>query len=192
MAAFMAFLSMASGMILEVTMAHSMSMTVQHHSPPVIVVAYDPSWPQRFNAEREALAAALGAHLVGPIEHIGSTAVVGMPAKPIIDIMVGVSGLAESLDIIPLVKVLGYHYFPYRPTSCIGSASPPTRCGPTTYAVPLGSRLWRDQRRFATLCEPTPIWPRSTPRSRARWLTGSAAILRPTPAFRGAGAGWPP
>ena len=59
-------------------------------SEPVEVVEYDPAWPERFAEERDRIAARLGPPALA-IEHIGSTAVAGLPAKPIIDIMVGVA-----------------------------------------------------------------------------------------------------
>src|SRR5579862_4070101 len=52
---------------------------------PVIVVEYDPRWPQFFEVLRRQIAGALG-HLAAAIEHVGSTAVPGLSAKPIIDI----------------------------------------------------------------------------------------------------------
>ena len=58
---------------------------------PIHVVPYDPTWPVRFDEERAALAGVLAPWLA---EHIGSTAVPGLVAKPVIDIMAAV----ESLD----------------------------------------------------------------------------------------------
>lgn len=52
---------------------------------PVVIVEYDPEWPARFERERERVAAALG-DLVERIEHVGSTAVPGLAAKPVIDL----------------------------------------------------------------------------------------------------------
>ena len=51
---------------------------------------YDPSWPARFEAERSALADAIGEWIEEGIHHVGSTAVPGLEAKPIIDILAGV------------------------------------------------------------------------------------------------------
>jgi GrpB-like predicted nucleotidyltransferase (UPF0157 family) len=51
---------------------------------PVVIVDYDPRWPAIFDMHRARLAAALGA-LAERIEHVGSTAVPGLAAKPIID-----------------------------------------------------------------------------------------------------------
>lgn len=53
--------------------------------------------------------------MVGTIEHVGSTAVPGLAAKPVIDIMVGVKDLESSRPAIPAVEALGYCYAPYRP-----------------------------------------------------------------------------
>jgi GrpB-like predicted nucleotidyltransferase (UPF0157 family) len=63
---------------------------------PNLVVAYDLNWPARFEKERAALAGAIGEWIVGDIHHIGSTAVPGLDAKPIIDILVGVEDLETS------------------------------------------------------------------------------------------------
>lgn len=46
------------------------------------IVDYDPRWPGMFEAERTLLLGALGPWLAGPVEHIGSTAVIGLRAKP--------------------------------------------------------------------------------------------------------------
>ena len=55
----------------------------------LVVVPYDPAWPERFEAVREQLAAALARAAVAvlSIEHVGSTAVPGLAAKPVIDIV---------------------------------------------------------------------------------------------------------
>jgi GrpB-like predicted nucleotidyltransferase (UPF0157 family) len=50
---------------------------------PIRLVAYDPQWPQLFLEEREALQRILKPWLAGPIEHVGSTAVPGLTAKPV-------------------------------------------------------------------------------------------------------------
>lgn len=81
---------------------------------PVEIVDYDPVWPARFNEESESLRRVLMPWLAGPIEHIGSTAVPGLAAKPIIDIMAGVETLERSRDAIEAAATLGYCYFPYQ------------------------------------------------------------------------------
>jgi GrpB-like predicted nucleotidyltransferase (UPF0157 family) len=62
---------------------------------PIEIVPYDPSWPVRFQTEATVLRRALRTWIVGPIEHIGSTAVSGLAAKPVIDIMAGVHTLDD-------------------------------------------------------------------------------------------------
>jgi GrpB-like predicted nucleotidyltransferase (UPF0157 family) len=57
---------------------------------PVHIVSHDPDWPTKFEAERKLLIDAIGRWLLaGSIEHIGSTAIPGLAAKPVIDIMPG-------------------------------------------------------------------------------------------------------
>ncbi len=78
---------------------------------PVEVVPYDPSWPQMFDEERGRILDALGSRAVG-IEHVGSTAVPGLCAKPVIDIMVGVRTLDEAPKCVGALEGLGYEYVP--------------------------------------------------------------------------------
>jgi GrpB-like predicted nucleotidyltransferase (UPF0157 family) len=55
----------------------------------IVIVDYDQAWPARFDVERDRVAAALGPHALR-IEHVGSTSVPGLAAKPVIDIAVAV------------------------------------------------------------------------------------------------------
>lgn len=64
--------------------------------PRVFLVPYDPQWPAQFAAEASAVKTAMGELLLA-IHHIGSTAIPGMAAKPIIDIL-AVVGNAAALD----------------------------------------------------------------------------------------------
>jgi GrpB-like predicted nucleotidyltransferase (UPF0157 family) len=77
---------------------------------PVEIVPYDPSWPARFKQEAKLLRRTLVAGLVGPIEHIGSTAIPGLVAKPVIDIMAGVASLDASRPAIAVLIDMGYCY----------------------------------------------------------------------------------
>ena len=75
----------------------------------VTVVPYDPDWPRQFDEERRALAGVFaGGEAV--IEHIGSTAVPGLGAKPVIDIMVGVPALADIEGRVAALEAAGYEY----------------------------------------------------------------------------------
>ncbi|MGB8354353.1 MAG: GrpB family protein [Chthoniobacteraceae bacterium] len=67
---------------------------------PIHLVDYDPQWPRLFEEERALLHPILLPWLAGPIEHIGSTAVPGLAAKPVIDIMAAVKTLEESKEAI--------------------------------------------------------------------------------------------
>jgi GrpB-like predicted nucleotidyltransferase (UPF0157 family) len=74
-----------------------------------MLVAYDPLWPAAFEDEKLRLVKALGPVAKG-IEHYGSTAVQGLCAKPILDIMVGISPLSEWERCKPPLESLGYDY----------------------------------------------------------------------------------
>jgi len=78
----------------------------------IVVSDYDPAWSVMFEHERANLRTALGP-LVLTIEHIGSTAVPGLAAKPIIDLQASVRSLAEAKShcVNPL-QALGYTYMP--------------------------------------------------------------------------------
>ena len=78
----------------------------------VAVVVYDPRWPELFEKERRHLLSCLPADLLKRIEHFGSTAVPGLAAKPIVDILVEVSSLDETKQrIAPILEAQGYDYF---------------------------------------------------------------------------------
>jgi len=71
---------------------------------PVVLRAYDPHWPGMFEAERERLLS-LFPHDFIAIEHIGSTAVPGLAAKPVIDILAGVASMDAARALVaPLCK----------------------------------------------------------------------------------------
>jgi len=78
---------------------------------PIIIVDYDPRWPQLYKEEKARIIAALGRWLAD-IQHVGSTAVPGLAAKPIIDIMPALRSLDDTPRIIEPMRRLGYQYFP--------------------------------------------------------------------------------
>jgi GrpB-like predicted nucleotidyltransferase (UPF0157 family) len=80
-------------------------------SAPVIIVDYDERWPQMFRAEAALIQGAIGRWLAA-IEHVGSTAVPGLAAKPVIDIMPGLRSLADAPEIIGPMEAIGYEYVP--------------------------------------------------------------------------------
>jgi GrpB-like predicted nucleotidyltransferase (UPF0157 family) len=82
----------------------------QYGGGRILIHEYNPKWPLMFDRERAAIAASLDRHVVA-IEHIGSTAVPGLPAKPIIDLLVGVENLAEArADCLKELQARGYTY----------------------------------------------------------------------------------
>src|SRR5215211_2943811 len=74
---------------------------------PISVETYDPAWPAQFATEAARLRGGLDASALA-IEHIGSTAVAGLAAKPIVDVMVGVNELNPRDDLASQLAVLGY------------------------------------------------------------------------------------
>ena len=87
------------------------------------VVPYDPRWPEVFEEERLHLQCCLPAGLIKRIVHFGSTAVPGLSAKPIVDILVEVTSLDETKKkIAPILEAQGYDYF-WRPSW--GEDTPP-------------------------------------------------------------------
>ena len=80
-------------------------------SKPVVIAAYDPGWPERYRQQATDILGAIGSRLVG-IEHIGSTSVPGLAAKPIIDVMAGLPSLAHADDCIAPLEALGYDFVP--------------------------------------------------------------------------------
>jgi GrpB-like predicted nucleotidyltransferase (UPF0157 family) len=78
---------------------------------PIIVVPYDPRWPELFEEERIRIEQAIGPWTM-EIEHVGSTAVPGLAAKPVLDIMVGVRSLEDSPVLVEWLSGIGYRYLP--------------------------------------------------------------------------------
>ena len=89
----------------------------------VTIAPYDPAWPELFRQEKEHLLSCLPNDLIRRIEHFGSTAVPGLAAKPIVDMLVAVADLqATRVRIAPVLESQGYDYF-WRPTH--GDDGPP-------------------------------------------------------------------
>ena len=84
---------------------------------------YNTEWPKLFKKERKHLLHCLPKKLIRRIEHFGSTAILGLAAKPIIDILVEVTSLNETKKkIVPILEGQGYDYF-WRPS--FGDDIPP-------------------------------------------------------------------
>lgn len=74
---------------------------------PIQLVAYDPAWPQLFAREAERVRAALGDQVL-QLEHVGSTAVPGLAAKPKIDMLLVVANTADETAYVPALTAAGY------------------------------------------------------------------------------------
>ncbi|WP_328371741.1 GrpB family protein [Micromonospora zamorensis] len=73
----------------------------------VVIEEYDRAWARRFTAVRSSLTEALGALIIA-VEHVGSTAVPGLAAKPVIDIDLVIEDTAEESGYLPALERLGY------------------------------------------------------------------------------------
>lgn len=115
----------------------------------VILSDYDPDWVFRFDTERRWLESVIGRYLHGTVEHVGSTAVPGLVAKPVIDIMFGVRSLETARAAIGTLTANGYCYFPYKPDVmhwfCKPSAEHRTH---HLHLVPYESELWQERIAF--------------------------------------------
>jgi len=79
---------------------------------PVFLKDHDPAWSTKFEVDRHAIERALR-HRRTRIEHIGSTAIPGLAAKPVIDIMVLIDDITTFRDCVEPLRELHYHYVPY-------------------------------------------------------------------------------
>lgn len=77
----------------------------------IAVVEYDPRWPAFYEEEKARIVGAIGSVIVA-VEHVGSTAVPGLGAKPIIDIMVGIRDFALGERCVQPLASLGYEHRP--------------------------------------------------------------------------------
>ena len=78
----------------------------------IALVPYDPAWPRMFEEERKHLLDSLPPGLIRRIEHFGSTAIPGLAAKPIVDVLVEVDSLeVTKASIAPILEAQRYDYF---------------------------------------------------------------------------------
>jgi GrpB-like predicted nucleotidyltransferase (UPF0157 family) len=80
------------------------------------IVDYDPHWPTEFEKEARAIQLALCGQEILAIEHAGSTAIIGLAAKPIIDICIAVPAIAAAkIGLVQPLEALGYLYWRENP-----------------------------------------------------------------------------
>ncbi len=88
-------------------MANEIELIGGEEKRSIVIVAYDPSWPDRFEAERAKIDGAL-MDTPHKVWHVGSTSVVGLSAKPVIDMQVAVPDPERENDYLPLLIEAGY------------------------------------------------------------------------------------
>ena len=82
--------------------------------PDPVVIAYRPEWADQFQAEAAQIVQCIGGLLFGAVEHIGSTAIPGMLAKPQIDMMAPVGDLDSAVQAARRLVAHGYSERPHR------------------------------------------------------------------------------
>jgi GrpB-like predicted nucleotidyltransferase (UPF0157 family)/GNAT superfamily N-acetyltransferase len=116
---------------------------------PVALSPYDARWPQHFELERVALERAIGPWASGGIHHVGSTAVPGLAAKPVIDILVGVDDLESSRACFEPLARLDYLYAPYLAEQMHWFCKPdPGRRTHHLHLAPAGGRRFAEELAF--------------------------------------------
>jgi GrpB-like predicted nucleotidyltransferase (UPF0157 family) len=142
------------------------------------VVAYDPDWARRFEEERTLLRRVLEPWLLGGIHHVGSTAIPGLAAKPIIDMMAGVRDLEEARSAFAALRAHSYVYAPHRPGIAHHFAK--TSTAHTEYGLHLtepGSDLWRERLAFRDALRADPALASEYERLKVRLAVASADDL---------------
>ena len=116
---------------------------------PIALVSYNSKWPRRFDEERALLEPVLAPWLEGGIHHVGSTAIPGVSAKPIIDMIAGVRDLEAARAAFEPLAALSYHPGKHRPDEAhwFGKPSLSDRTHHLHLTVP-GSNLWRERLAF--------------------------------------------
>jgi GrpB-like predicted nucleotidyltransferase (UPF0157 family) len=123
-----------------------------------VVVPYDPEWALRFEVECAMLERVLAPWLEGGVHHIGSTAVPGLQAKPIIDIMAGVRDLEAARAAFEPLAALDYAWRAHRPEA--HAFFKPADGAEHTHHLHLtvpGSDLWRERLAFRDALRADPV-----------------------------------
>lgn len=117
----------------------------------IVVVPYDPEWPRRFEAERDLLGRVLAPWIEGGIHHVGSTAIPGVAAKPVIDMIVGVRDLEAARAAFGALREHSYVHSAHRPDEAHHFSKPSLRLSKLTHGLHLTEResnLWRERLAF--------------------------------------------
>jgi len=77
------------------------------HNAPITLADYDPEWPRMFERDAARIRSVLGGKVLR-LEHVGSTSVPGLPAKPIIDMLLVLADTADESGYVPALENAGY------------------------------------------------------------------------------------
>jgi GrpB-like predicted nucleotidyltransferase (UPF0157 family) len=118
----------------------------------VAVLPYSQAWLALFQEEAARLRLALRPWLIEDVHHVGSTAVPGLAAKPIIDMIAGVADLDQARDAVPVLVQLGYRHEDHRPDEALWFYKQADEdFNSRTHQLHLtrpGSDLWRERLAF--------------------------------------------
>jgi GrpB-like predicted nucleotidyltransferase (UPF0157 family) len=138
------------------------------------IARYDPDWPEQFRAEAAKLTELLGPWLATPVEHIGSTSVPGLAAKPILDMMAGVRDLHSAEDAIPVLTSHGYTHAQHRPaTLWFHKARTGLAPAQGLHLTEPGSCLWRERLAFRDALRADPVLARQYQELKERLAAGN-------------------
>ena len=125
----------------------------EHFSKPELILSpYQEAWPQAFETAKRELSSVF-ARLEVQIEHIGSTSVLGLSAKPVIDILLGAANLKDIETKIPALEQRAYRYVTKYETEIpqrryfVKDAQAENALSPFrlhVHGVVIGSELWRE------------------------------------------------
>ena len=79
---------------------------------PIIIVDYNPDWPRQASMEKKNIIKNVGKEFISSIEHIGSTAIPGLCAKPTIDFLLEILDITNCDFLIKQLQEIGYHFIP--------------------------------------------------------------------------------
>lgn len=150
----------------------------------VEIVPHDPGWRHRAVHLAASLDRLLAPSLVLPVEHVGSTAVAGLAAKPVIDLQAAVADLEGTAHVTTALAQEDWHLVPpeldRRPCRRLYVLPADDKRLAHLHLMAIDNPRWHISWSFATLCEPIHGSPRSTPASSKPWRSNMPKTARPT------------
>lgn len=156
------------------------------HNDTISLVDHTPEWSRLFQREADRVKAALG-DVALRAEHVGSTAVPGMPAKPIIDMVPVVRNSSDEESYVPALEAAGYVLQIREPDWCEHRLSKSPHTDINLHVLSEGEPEIDRMLVSATSCGPTMMAANSTRRPSANWHSrfgGTCRRTTPTPGPR--------